>query len=95
MLMSRDEVSREVRLISEDAARVLHVPLSPDAVNYLATVPSDFMSEATEIDVIIPILRRTIHDILHQAKMYNTGTVDEGLIKHIMSTSPRRYLWYC
>jgi hypothetical protein len=94
MLMTRDELSREIRHIAEDQANSLRVPLSPEAVNYLATIPTDFIDGASQVDVIPSILRRTIRDILHQAKMYNSGTVNEELIKNIMTTSPRRYLWF-
>ena len=89
MLMSRDELSREIRHIAEDQAKSLRVPLSPEAINHLATVPSDFIDGASQIDVI-----PSIRDILHQAKMYNSGTVNEELVKHIMTNSPRRYLWF-
>lgn len=92
MLMTRDELSREIRHISEDEAKALRVPLSPEAVDYLATPPPNFIDGATQVDVVPPILRRTIHDILHRAKMYNTGTVKEDLVRNIMTTSPRRYL---
>ena len=51
MQMTADELAREIRHIAEEEARALRVPVAPEAVNYLATVPSDFIDGASQIDV--------------------------------------------
>jgi hypothetical protein len=95
MLMSSDEITRQIRLISASEANALGIQLSPDAVNRLATVPSNFMGDRTQIDVQIPQLRSAIHEILDHASTFRRPIVDGNLIENILSNWACHYLWFC
>jgi hypothetical protein len=94
-LMSSDEISRQIRLISVSEATLLGIQLSPDAINRLSTVPPHFMGDRTQIDVQIDTLRLTIHEILDYASTFRRPIVDETLIRRILSNWACHYLWFC
>jgi hypothetical protein len=60
MLMTPDEITRQIELIAASEANALGIRISTDAIIRLAIVPPNFLGDMAQIDVQIPELRRPV-----------------------------------
>ena len=95
MLMTPDELSRQIRLIAESELNALEAGLTNNAWKRLVYIPQPY-DTMKQINVELSQLRNAIRSLLSQAANNSPNRViNEAILLSAFQTIRCLYLWFC